>query len=615
MASPIEDYALIGDCQSAALVSRDGSIDWLCWPRFDSEACFAALLGTPDNGRWLIAPRENARITRRYRPDTLILETHFETTEGAATLVDFMPHGGRQSEIIRIVHGTRGKLPMHTELILRFGYGAIVPWVTRLENGATRAIAGPDMVVLRTPVHVKGKGMTTVGQFTVSRGETIPLVLTYDRSHNPLPPASDPIAMLEETEKFWTEWASKCRPAGEWSEAVRRSVITLKALTYEPTGGIVAAPTTSLPEQIGGERNWDYRYCWLRDATLTLLGTMHAGYYKEAEAWREWLLRAVAGSPNQLQIMYGIRGERRLNEWVAEWLPGYEKSRPVRMGNAAHTQLQLDVFGEIMDTYHQARRGGLNTNESGWDTQLKFLEHLEKIWQQPDHGIWEMRGPPQHFVYSKVMAWVGFDRSIKSAETFGLEGPVETWCKLRDEICEEVCERGFNKTLGTFVQAYDSDQLDANLLLLPCVGFLPVSDPRIEKTIAAIEQHLLRDCFVLRYSTDEVEDALPPGEGAFLACSFWLVDVYILQERFDEAERLFRRLIALANDVGLLSEEYDPAAKRLVGNFPQAFSHLALINSAYNLTRVRKPVHQRAQDEHAPPAAMREPMEEETPAE
>ena len=616
MASPIEDYALIGDCQSAALVSRDGSIDWLCWPRFDSEACFAALLGTPDNGRWLVAPREEgARVTRRYRPDTLILETHLETRDGAATLVDFMPYGTAQSQIMRIVHGTRGKLAMHTELILRFDYGAIVPWVTRLENGATRAIAGPDMVVLRTPVHVKGKGMTTVGEFIVTRGETIPLVLVYDRSHNPLPAAIDPTGALEATEKFWTEWASKCRPAAEWSEEVRRSVITLKALTYEPTGGIVAAPTTSLPEMIGGERNWDYRYCWLRDATLTLLGTMHAGYYKEAEAWREWLLRAVAGSPDQLQIMYGIRGERRLNEWVVEWLPGYEKSRPVRIGNAAHTQLQLDVFGEIMDTYHQARRGGLTTNESGWDTQLKFLEHLAEIWQQPDHGIWEMRGPPQHFVYSKVMAWVGFDRSIKSAETFGLEGPVETWCKLRDEIYEEVCERGFNKKLGTFVQAYDSDQLDANLLLLPCVGFLPVTDPRIEKTIAAIERRLLRDCFVLRYSTEEVEDALPPGEGAFLACSFWLVDVYILQERFDEAEKLFRRLIGLANDVGLLSEEYDPAAKRLVGNFPQAFSHLALINSAYNLTRVRKPVHQRAQDEHAPPQAVRLEERDETPAE
>jgi GH15 family glucan-1,4-alpha-glucosidase len=614
MALPIEDYALIGDCRSAALVSRGGSIDWLCWPRFDSDACFAALLGTRDNGRWLIAPREEARVTRRYRPGTLILETHFETRDGAATVVDFMPLGTAQSEIVRIVHGTRGKLAMQTELILRFGYGAVVPWVTRLESGATRAIAGPDMVVLRTPVHVKGKGMTTVGNFTISRGETIPLVLTYSRSYEPLPAATDPTAALEATEKFWTQWSGKCRPAGEWSDAVRRSLITLKALTYQPTGGIVAAPTTSLPEKIGGERNWDYRFCWLRDATLTLLGTMHAGYYEEAEAWREWLLRAVAGSPDQLQIMYGIRGERRLTEWVAEWLPGYEKSVPVRIGNAAYTQLQLDVFGEIADTFHQARRGGLTTNESGWGAQLKFLEHLAKIWRQADHGVWEMRGPPEHFVYSKVMAWVAFDRSIKSAETFGLEGPVDEWRRLRDEICEDVCERGFDKKRGIFVQAYGSDQLDANLLLLPCVGFLPASDPRIAKTIAEIERCLLRDCFVIRYSTENVEDALPPGEGAFLACSFWLVDVYILQERFDEAERLFRRLVGLANDLGLLSEEYDPHAMRLVGNFPQAFSHLALINSAYNLTRVRKPVHQRAQDEHAPPQAMREPAQEEAPA-
>jgi len=614
MTSPIEDYALIGDCRSAALVSREGSIDWLCWPRFDSNACFAALLGTADNGRWLVAPREEARVTRRYRSDTLILETRFETRDGAAILVDFMPYGGERSEIVRIVHGTRGKLAMQTELILRFGYGAVVPWVTRLESGALRAIAGPDMVVLRTPVHLKGKDMTTVGEFTISRGETIPLVLTYDRSHNPLPPAADPTDALEATERYWKKWSSRCRPAGEWSAAVRRSVMTLKALTYEPTGGIVAAPTTSLPEKIGGERNWDYRFCWLRDATLTLLGAMHAGYYKEAEAWREWLLRAVAGSPEQLQIMYGIRGERRLAEWSAEWLPGYEKSRPVRIGNAAHTQLQLDVFGEIMDTYHQARRGGLTTDQSGWDAQLKFLEHLEKIWRQPDHGIWEMRGPPQHFVYSKVMAWVAFDRAIRSAETFGLEGPVDEWRRLRDEICEDVCECGFDSKRGTFVQAYGSNQLDANLLLLPCVGFLPVSDPRIAGTIAAIEQRLLRDCFVIRYSTEEVEDAMPPGEGAFLACSFWLVDVYILQKRFDEAERLFRRLVGLANDLGLLSEEYDPVAKRLVGNFPQAFSHLALINSAYNITRVRKPVHQRAQDEHAPPEAVREPAREETPA-
>ena len=609
MSTRIEDYTLIGDCKSAALVSRGGSIDWLCWPRFDSEACFAALIGTSDHGRWLVAPRETAKVTRRYRPDTLILETQFETRDGAATLIDFMPFRGDHSEIVRLVVGTQGQVKMRTELILRFGYGAIVPWVTRLEDGALRAIAGPDMTVLRTPVHLKGKDMTTVGEFTVGRGETIPLVLTYARSHRALPAAIDPTASLEATEKFWTEWSAKCRPAGEWSQAVKRSVITLKALTYGATGGIVAAPTTSLPEQLGGQRNWDYRYCWLRDATLTLLGTMHAGYYEEAQAWREWLLRAVAGSPDQLQIMYGIGGERRLAEWEADWLPGYEKSAPVRIGNAAHTQLQLDVFGEIMDVHHQARRCGLSTNESGWDVQIKFLEHLSKIWRQPDQGIWEMRGPAQHFVYSKVMAWVAFDRGIKSAETFGLEGPLDDWRALREEIYDEVCERGFDKKLGTFVQAYDSDQLDANLLMLPCVGFLPVSDPRMANTIAAIERRLLRDGFVMRYSTEDVEDALPPGEGAFLACSFWLVDVYILQERYDEADSLFRRLVGLCNEVGLLSEEYDPQLKRLVGNFPQAFSHLALINSAYNLTRARKPVHQRADDEHVPPQAVEVPAE------
>jgi GH15 family glucan-1,4-alpha-glucosidase len=600
MSLRIEDYALIGDCKSAALVGRDGSIDWLCWPRFDSEACFAALLGTRDHGRWLVAPRDEARVTRLYRPDTLILETQFETDSGTATLVDFMPFRGDHSEIVRLVIGTRGTVAMHTELVLRFGYGAVVPWVTKLEDGALRAIAGPDMAVLRTPVHLKGRDMTTVGEFTISRGETIPLVLSYARSHKALPPALDPMAALKATETFWTEWAAKCRPAGRWSDAVRRSVITLKALTYEPTGGIVAAPTTSLPEQIGGERNWDYRFCWLRDATLTLLGAMHAGYYEEAQAWREWLLRAVAGSPDQLQIMYGIGGERRLAEWAADWLPGYEKSVPVRIGNAAHTQLQLDVFGEIMDVHHQARRCGLSTNASGWDAQVKFLEHLKDIWRTPDQGIWEMRGPAQHFTYSKVMAWVAFDRGIKSAETFGLEGPLDEWRKLRDDICDEVCERGFDKKRGTFVQAYGSNQLDASLLLIPSVGFLPVDDPRIEKTIAAIERELVSDGFVMRYSTEEVEDALPPGEGAFLACSFWLVDVYVLQGRLDEAERLFGRLVGLRNDLGLLSEQYDPRLKRLVGNFPQAFSHLALVNSAYNLTRATKPVHQRSQDEYAP---------------
>ena len=609
MSTPIEDYALIGDCKSAALVSRGGSIDWLCWPRFDSEACFAALLGTPEHGRWLVAPYDEARITRRYRPDTLILETDFETRDGAATLIDFMPFGGEHSEIVRLVVGTQGKVRMHTELVLRFGYGAVVPWVTRLENGALRAIAGPDMAVLRTPVHLRGKDMTTVGDFTIGAGETIPLVLTYARSHKVLPDTLDPTASLEGTEKFWQEWSAKCRPAGEWSAAVKRSMITLKALTYAATGGIVAAPTTSLPERLGGQRNWDYRYCWLRDATLTLLGAMHAGYYDEARAWREWLLRAVAGSPDQLQIMYGIGGERRLAEWEADWLPGYEKSTPVRIGNAAHTQLQLDVFGEIMDTYHQARRGGLTSDESGWGIQLEFLKHLKNIWRQPDQGIWEMRGPAQHFVYSKVMAWVAFDRAIKSAETFGLEGPLDDWRQLREEIYDEVCERGFDKKRGTFVQAYESDQLDANLLMLPCVGFLPVTDPRIENTIAAIEARLLRNGFVLRYSTEEVEDALPPGEGAFLACSFWLVDAYILQERYDDAEGLFRRLVGLCNEVGLLSEEYDPKLKRLVGNFPQAFSHLALVNSAYNLTRTRKPVHQRAHDERAPPEPAEAPAE------
>jgi GH15 family glucan-1,4-alpha-glucosidase len=601
MSARIEDYALIGDCRTAALVGHDGSIDWLCWPRFDSDACFAALLGSREHGRWLIAPRDKASITRRYRPNTLVLETYFETPDGAATVVDFMPQRCDQSTIVRYVIGTRGHVAMQTELILRFGYGAIVPWVTRVETGALRAIAGPDMVVLHTPVHVRGKDMTTVGEFTISRGETIPFILTYSPSHLPLPNPVDATGALAETETYWREWSAKCRPAGRWSEAVRRSMITLKALTYAPTGGIVAAPTTSLPERIGGVRNWDYRYCWLRDATLTLLGAMQAGYYEEAQAWREWLLRAVAGSPDQLQIMYGIGGERRLAEWEVDWLPGYENSAPVRIGNAAHSQLQLDVFGEIMDTYHQARRGGLTSNNSGWEIQLAFAEHLKKIWNEPDQGIWEMRGPPQHFTYSKVMAWVAYDRAIKSVETFGLEGPVDEWRKLREEICDEVCERAYDKELGTFVQAYGSKQLDASLLLLPSVGFLPVSDPRIERTVAAIEDKLLHDGFVIRYSTEEVKDALPPGEGAFLACSFWLVDAYILQGRLGDAEQMFKRLVALRNDVGLLSEQYDPRAKRLVGNFPQAFSHLALINSAYNLTTTRKPVEHRAQDEHAPP--------------
>ena len=597
----IEDYAIIGDCRTAALVSREGSIDWFCCPRFDSEACFAALLGSREHGRWLIAPRNQARVTRRYRSNTLVLETLFETDDGAAALIDFMPLGGHHSTIVRLIQGTRGKLTMRTELIMRFGYGAIIPWVTQLEDGTLRAVAGPDMLTLRTPVHLRGKDMTTVGEFTVGEGETVPFVLSYFPSHRPLQAAFDPVAALHDTQTFWQDWSAKCRPAGEWSDAVLRSVLTLKALTYAPTGGMVAAPTASLPERLGGERNWDYRYCWLRDATLVLLGAMRAGYFDEAQAWREWLLRAVAGSPGQLQIMYGIAGERRLTEWIAPWLPGYENSAPVRFGNAAHSQLQLDVFGEIMDVHHQARRSGLSTSSSGWEVQLAFLEHLQEIWKEPDEGIWEVRGAPQHFTHSKIMAWVAFDRAIRSAEIFGLEGPLDSWRTLRDEIFEDVCAKGFDQSLGCFVQSYGSKYLDASLLLIPCVGFLPVSDPRVEGTVAAIERRLLCDGFVMRYNTQATDDGLSPGEGVFLPCSFWLADVFILQGRVADAERMFRRLMALRNDVGLLSEEYDPRAQRLVGNFPQAFSHMALVSTAYNLTHGEKPVEQRAKAEWETP--------------
>ena len=490
---------------------------------------------------------------------------------------------------------------MRTELIMRFGYGAIIPWVTQLEDGTLRAVAGPDMLTLRTPVHLRGKDMTTVGEFTVGEGETVPFVLSYFPSHRPLQAAFDPVAALHDTQTFWQDWSAKCRPAGEWSDAVLRSVLTLKALTYAPTGGMVAAPTASLPERLGGERNWDYRYCWLRDATLVLLGAMRAGYFDEAQAWREWLLRAVAGSPGQLQIMYGIAGERRLTEWIAPWLPGYENSAPVRFGNAAHSQLQLDVFGEIMDVHHQARRSGLSTSSSGWEVQLAFLEHLQEIWKEPDEGIWEVRGAPQHFTHSKIMAWVAFDRAIRSAEIFGLEGPLNSWRTLRDEIFEDVCAKGFDQSLGCFVQSYGSKYLDASLLLIPCVGFLPVSDPRVEGTVAAIERRLLCDGFVMRYNTQATDDGLSPGEGVFLPCSFWLADVFILQGRVADAERMFRRLMALRNDVGLLSEEYDPRAQRLVGNFPQAFSHMALVSTAYNLTHGEKPVEQRAKAEWETP--------------
>jgi GH15 family glucan-1,4-alpha-glucosidase len=604
----IEDYALIGDCETAALVSRDGSIDWLCWPRFDSDAVFAALLGSRDNGRWLIAPRREAYVTRRYRPRTLVLETHFETRDGAAVIIDFMPLRGRDRRIVRIVKGERGTVAFHTELVLRFGYGAVVPWVSRLEGGLLRAVAGPDMVVLYTPVAMRGENLTTVGEFAVSEGDSVPFVLAYGPSHLPPPETHNPESALTDTQGSWDEWSARCHGRGPLSGPVLRSLITLKALTYAPTGGMVAAPTTSLPEKLGGARNWDYRFCWLRDATLTLLALLNAGCLEEAGAFREWLLRAVAGSPEQVQIMYGIAGERRLIEWELPWLPGYENSAPVRVGNAAHSQLQLDVFGELMDANHQTRRSGLDTTESGWALQLAFLDYLEKLWHEPDEGIWEVRGGRRHFTYSKAMAWVAFDRSIRSAESFGLPGPVEHWREIRSQIHEEVCTRGFNTELQSFVQSYDSSELDASLLLLPCVGFLPIDDPRIANTVAAIERRLLNDGFVMRYQSGHVNDGLPEGEGVFLACSFWLADVYILQGRQKEAQHLFDRLVGLANDVGLLSEEYDPATGRMVGNFPQAFTHVALVNTALNLTRTKKPVHQRARTKNNDLAALPAPV-------
>jgi GH15 family glucan-1,4-alpha-glucosidase len=591
----LEDYALIGDCETAALVSRAGSIDWLCWPRFDSAACFAALLGTPEHGRWLIEPMTpGARLTRRYRGHTLILETQIETPEGAVTVIDFMPPRGRNSDIVRLVRGDRGCVRMRTELILRFDYGRTVPWVTRLSDGAYRAIAGPDMAVVHTPVPLHGQNLSTVGEFDVGAGSTIPFVLTHGSSHLAPPDPIDPLQSLQTTEAFWEDWARHSQSEGEWSDAVMRSLITLKALTYAPTGGLVAAPTTSLPEHLGGTRNWDYRFCWVRDATLTLLALMNAGYYDEAKAWRDWLLRAAAGAPSQLQIMYGIAGERRLTEFEIPWLPGYEQSQPVRIGNAAHHQLQLDIFGEVMDALHQGRRGGLDGREAEWDFQLAVIEHLESIWDCPDEGLWEVRGERRHFTHSKVMAWVAFDRAIRAIKDFGLKGPLDRWSTVRQAIHDEVCTRGFNAEMGSFVQSYGSRELDASLLLLPTTGFLPPEDPRIRGTIEAVEKHLLVDGFVLRYDTETSDDGLPAGEGAFLACSFWLVDAYVLLGRLDDARRMFTRLLSLRTDLGLLAEEYDTRAGRLVGNFPQAFSHIALVNSAHNLARATKPAQQRA---------------------
>jgi len=606
----IEDYALIGDLETAALIGRDGSLDWLCWPAFDSDACFAALLGTPEHGRWLIAPKEqDAKITRRYKPGTLILETRFECAEGVVTLVDFMPPRNGASHIVRMVVGERGSVTMGAELVIRFGYGATIPWMTRIDEQTMRGIAGPDMVLLRTDVKIRGENLKTVGEFTVKAGERVPFVLSYRRSHREPPEPIDPERALETTEKYWAEWSGKSKLGGPYKEAVMRSLVTLKALIYAPTGGIVAAPTTSLPEQPGGPRNWDYRFCWLRDATLTLLALMNAGYFEEASAWREWLLRSVAGSPPQMQIMYGIRGERRLSEWEITWLPGFENSKPVRAGNAAHNQLQLDVYGEIMDALHQARQGGLGENESGWELQKEFLKHLGTIWREPDEGIWEVRGERLHFTYSKAMAWVAFDRAIKSAEDFSLKGPVDEWRKTRDDIHANVCQYGFDAERGTFVRSYGSKNLDASLLLLPAIGFLPAEDPRIRRTIAAVERELTVDGLMQRYDTEKSEDGLPPGEGLFLACSFWLADAYLLLGRREEACKLFERLLSLRNDVGLLSEEFDPAGSRQIGNFPQAFSHLALVNAASNLAHDEKPAEQRTARSLKKPSAEREPAE------
>jgi GH15 family glucan-1,4-alpha-glucosidase len=595
----IEDYGLIGDCETAALVGRDGSIDWLCWPAFDSDACFAALLGTPKQGRWRIASTEKiTQSSRRYWDNTLILETRFETADGTVALIDFMPPRGYASDIVRLVRGVSGRVRLRMELVIRFGFGADIPWVKRTEDGALLGICGPDMTVLRTPVETRGEDMTTVADFEVSAGETIPFVLTYGSSHLPVPEPIDSAQALRDTEDFWTEWCGRCTYEGEYRDLVMRSLLTLKALTYAPTGGIVAAPTTSLPEKLGGARNWDYRFCWLRDATFTLLALMNSGYTEEASAWHNWLLRAAAGTPANMQIMYGIKGERRLLEWVADWLPGYEGAQPVRIGNAAHAQLQLDVYGELIDAFHQSRMAKLDLDEGSWDLECKVLEHLAEEWDQPDQGIWEIRGDGKHYVSSKVMTWVAFDRGIKSAETFGFDAPLDHWRQLRDTIHRDVCENGFDPEQNAFVESYGSKVLDASILLLPSVGFLPASDSRVRGTIAAVERYLMRDGFVLRHDPRRVTDEREPIEGAFLACSFWLADAYVLAGDIAKAQALFDRVVAVANDLGLLAEEFDSGEGRQTGNFPQALTHIALINTAHNLSdakkAVEKPVMQRS---------------------
>jgi GH15 family glucan-1,4-alpha-glucosidase len=592
----IEDYAVIGNCRSAALVGRNGSIDWLCMPRFDSDACFAALLGDAGNGRWLIAPRQPARkIERHYRGDSLILETVFTTATGKARLVDFMPQNTRNGTLVRLVEGLSGHVEMATELVIRFDYGVTIPWMRRIDNKTHAAVAGPHLLTLRTPADLKGQDMHSVANFRVRKGERMPFVMSYSPSHQPAAAVVDADIALEETEKFWADWAGKCRVAGKWRRQIMRSLLTLKSLSYAPTGGIVAAVTTSLPEKIGGTRNWDYRYCWLRDATFTLLAFLNAGYVEEAKVWQDWLIRVIAGAPDQLQTMYSVMGDKRLDEIELPHLAGYRNSRPVRIGNGAAKQLQLDIFGELADVMTQARKGGLKPPPQREAIREAFLGHLEKIWNKPDEGIWEIRGEAQHFVHSKVMTWVAFDRAAQSSNA---RREQVHYRRLADSIHKDICAKGVDKKRGCFVQAYGSERLDASLLLLPLVGFLPAKDKCIKKTVREIEKRLLFKGLVLRYETETGVDGLPPGEGAFLACSFWLADNYLMQGRVAEARRLFNKLKNLANDVGLFAEEYDPVGKCMLGNFPQGFSHVALINTALGLMmqekkrdkKIRKPI-------------------------